>query len=191
MARTYKLNRPPLIEMWVMDPGSFGMLSRVWDILLVKEDNKVLPMEKALSLILERDSSLVEGWDRDTITRKWISPIVIQKGVDPTPYLPPLTEWVPLPPHLQAPDMCIITNAQWNSMEEQTGWDIWEDQISPQITSIPQNCPFLNKISMMGCMKTVHLIVRREEVPCSMGDWFIQIILPFYFPEVNMLIKSC
>ncbi|GLT59308.1 hypothetical protein SLA2020_321350 [Shorea laevis] len=63
-------------------------------------------MEKALSLLLERDSTPVKGWDLDTVARNWIRPVVVQKGVDPTPYLPPPTEWIPLPLPLQAPDMC-------------------------------------------------------------------------------------
>ncbi|GKV05169.1 hypothetical protein SLEP1_g17209 [Rubroshorea leprosula] len=45
---------------------------------------------------------------------------------------------------------------------------------------------FLNKISMRGRMKSVHLILMREEVQCSMGACFTQNLLPYSFLEANI-----
>ncbi|GLT63530.1 hypothetical protein SLA2020_360890 [Shorea laevis] len=117
MVITYKFNLPSPIKVWVMDPRSFKMLSQVWDILLVKEDNKVLIMEKAPSLLQERGPSLVEGWDLDTIARKWINPIVIWIPylIFPSDKVGPFSSSPPRSGH------CITTSAQWNSIREQTG----------------------------------------------------------------------
>ncbi|GLT84225.1 hypothetical protein SLE2022_024700 [Rubroshorea leprosula] len=147
-------------------------------------------METALSMLLMKDPNPIEGWDLDTIAKCWIKPVVVQKGVDLTPHLPPPPEWIPLPPHLQAPDMCLTSRATWTSIGERLGWEFWEEQISPQIVKISEASMFLNKMSFMGSMKAVHLIILREEVPCSMRARYIQTVLPFYFPEVNMMIKS-
>ncbi|GKU94254.1 hypothetical protein SLEP1_g7776 [Rubroshorea leprosula] len=183
MSRVYNLHLPPPVEVWAMDPGSFVKLCRLWDIYLVNNENNILSMKKALSLLLEKDSTPVEGWDRDTVTKNWIRPVVVQTGIDPTPHLPP-------PRALQAPDMCLTSRATWSSTGERLGWEFWEEQISPQIVWIPECSWFLNKMSLLGSMKAVHLIVRREEAPCCRKARYIQTALPFYFPEVNMLIKS-
>ncbi|GLT69081.1 hypothetical protein SLA2020_412600 [Shorea laevis] len=190
MSRVYKLRLSPPMEVRAMDPRSFAKLCREWDIYLVNDENKLFPMEKALRLLLAKDPNPTEGWDLDTVTRNWSKPVVVQKEVDPTPYLPPQIEWIPLPPQVQAPDMCLTSRATWSSTGERLGWEFWEDQISPQIVRIPKSSLFLNKMSLMGSMKVVHLITRNEEVPCSMRARYIQTVLPFYFLGANMMIKS-
>ncbi|GLT48353.1 hypothetical protein SLA2020_219840 [Shorea laevis] len=83
-----------------MDLGSFQKLSHVWDILLVNKD-KIIPLEKALSMLLQKETTPIEGWDLDTIARKCVSPIVILKGVNPILHLPPPTDWILAHPQLQ------------------------------------------------------------------------------------------
>ncbi|GLT55622.1 hypothetical protein SLA2020_287270 [Shorea laevis] len=103
-----------------MDPRSFRKLCREWDIFLVNDENNILLMETALPMLLMKDPTPIEGWDLNTIVRCWIKQVVVQKGVDPTPYLPPPPEWIPLP-QLQAPNMCLTSRVTWTSTGERLG----------------------------------------------------------------------
>ncbi|GKV53249.1 hypothetical protein SLEP1_g59784, partial [Rubroshorea leprosula] len=108
-----------------MDPITFTKLSHLWDVLLINRNNQAIPIEKALSLVLNKNLKSIKGWTLETIQNCWLNPILTMKGVDPTPFLPPPMEGIPLPLEHLSPDSWILRKAVWSSLAEIVKWDDW------------------------------------------------------------------
>ncbi|GKV19211.1 hypothetical protein SLEP1_g29500 [Rubroshorea leprosula] len=138
-------NQPPPLELRIMDAITFTKLSHLWDVLLINRNNQAIPIEKALSLVLNKNLKSIKGWTLETIQNCWLNPILTMKGVDPTHFLPPPMEGIPLPLEHLSLDSCILQKAVWSSLAEIVRWDDWSELIAPKRFMLLVNMVVLSK----------------------------------------------
>ncbi|GLT46274.1 hypothetical protein SLA2020_200420 [Shorea laevis] len=63
-----------------MDPITFIKLSHMWDVLLIDKNKKFIPLEEALTLVMDKKPQSIKDWTLETLQSCWLKPILVMRG---------------------------------------------------------------------------------------------------------------